>query len=577
MNRIIRLSMIALLAILAHRQAAAQWPVDLTTDPGLTVTSNQAGHPTFPLSNLTDKGDTTSFSSLWLEETANGIQNTAEIIFEWASPVHIEYVEVANFYENMRSYSLSTWDGSQWVTNHTATDLPNQIYRIDAFRKGELNGADFPDQTTRLRINITAVWVEGQGARLSEVTVLDALPPTPDRPADYNLAHIAGTSTGEFRRINQQDPFFDVTGDGLVDLALPSATGSRIYLQAPTEPRFAADSYLELSKDGAQYPSAMFYGHLNNDAFPDVGILQGHTTAVVETQIFRGTSSGVEGAPFIKFSPPTSRSVVTAHYGTSGDVNGDGRQDILYNASPGQGGGIHIALQQADGSWDMTVAGGAYRLSGDNGAGALLAVSPDGEARHDVLKVNGGDTIFYWHNNGTWSADFNVTRTLDSTYVVDRSVSGPKSDIAVGDVDGDGGLDLVASGGTGIAVWTNQSTLWATGQLGVPPDFELELAWNILGCALADINSDGRDDLVVGGDLGYVFVLLANASGPLFNTGNSRVYQVEGFFAVGDVVVQDLDNNNNPDLVAIEQTWGNGAVVMDVGILPNAVSNWAIY
>ena len=168
----------------------------------------------------------------------------------------------------------------------------------------------------------------------------------------------------------------------------------------------------------------------------------------------------------------------------------------------------------------------------------------NGDGRPDMAVFNGyGDTVSVLLNNG----DGGFTKT-------DYAVDGPGTDESqffVADVNGDGRLDLVFAsegslGNAGVSIMLNEGG----GVFATPIEFGTGL-WNVDSVAVADINGDGKLDLVVSGTTDYwdnvVSVLLNNGSGGF----SSRTDYDLTSDAPESLVAADLNGDGKPDLAVV--------------------------
>lgn len=209
---------------------------------------------------------------------------------------------------------------------------------------------------------------------------------------------------------------------------------------------------------------------------------------------------------------------VDKHVRLLGDVNGDGRSDIVGFGDDG----VYTALGKADGTFAterLVVRNFAYnaggwrvdkhpRLLGDvNGDGLLDIVGFGGGGVYTALGLSDGSfsdphgaitkgVFGYGSNAGNWRVDRHVR--------------------LLGDVNGDGRVDIVGFGDRGVyvALGKTDGTFYATGKLVIR-----NLAYSAGGWRvdrhprlLGDINGDGRADIVGFGG-GGVFIALGQADG----------------------------------------------------------------
>ena len=233
------------------------------------------------------------------------------------------------------------------------------------------------------------------------------------------------------------------------------------------------------------------------------------------------------------------------------DVNGDGKPDLIVAnecAKPACGtSSVGVLLGNGDGTFQQVVTYGSVGQYVD----ALAVADLNGDGKPDVVVVN------YLSSNvevmlGNGDGTFQPAVTYNSGGIWGLSV-------AIADVNGDGKPDLMVGSAVGPYVNGNPSDLAVSVLLGNGDGtFQPAVAYDsggttVSSVAVADVNGDGRPDLVVvdqcgGGNCanpGTINVLLGNGDG----TFQRPVPYGSGGQVPRSVAVADVNGDGKPDLV----------------------------
>ena len=216
-----------------------------------------------------------------------------------------------------------------------------------------------------------------------------------------------------------------------------------------------------------------------------------------------------------------------------GDVNSDGKLDLVVANYTGNT--LGVLLGKGDGTFQTVV---TFNPGGLNPRGIAIAdLNRDGKLDLAVLVVDGasgGVAVLLGNGDASFQAA-----------VIYGSNSSGGNDLAVADVNRDGIPDLIVAGylgpNLGVLLGNGDGTFQSAVAYGSGGGI-----WAPASLAIGDVNGDGNLDLMVANFQGNtVGVVLGKGDG----TFNAAVTYNSGGFEADSIAVADVNGDHKPDLV----------------------------
>lgn len=374
----------------------------------------------------------------------------------------------------------------------------------------------------------------------------------------------------------------DVNGDGKPDLLVTNLCGGYITTKCPPETVSVllgngdGTFQTEVSYNaGASGAASVSVADVNSDGKPD--LIVGFASFVnpfnaSAVSVLLGNGDGTfQTAKLFSSGGLNVRSVAVA------DVNGDGKPDLLASNQST----VAVLLGNGDGTFQT-----AQPLSaGGLDVFAVAAVDVNGDGKPDVVTADfcfGRADCAQFGNLSTGSVGVMFGNGDGTFQLATLYLSGGEwaYDVTVADVNGDGKPDVIVTNFC-AAVSSNcgQAGTFSTGSVGVllgngdgtfqEPSVFSSAGYGTLSVAVADVNADGKPDLLVTNGCisgptncahGTVGVLLGNGdatfqTAQLFNAGATPV----------SIAVADVNGDRKPDVVVANDvsTGSTVAVLMN--------------
>ena len=312
-------------------------------------------------------------------------------------------------------------------------------------------------------------------------------------------------------------------------------------------------------------------GDVNGDGYSDiiVGAYQYDNGQVNEGRatVFHGSSTGV--ATPAAWTAEINQGAFGTSVGTAGDVNGDGYADVIVGApnyNNGQAAEGFAAVYMGSGSGLSTTAiwsSEGNQIAADMGRSVATAGDVNGDGRSDVivgvpgydggLEDEGSAKVFH----GTSSGPASFLPTVGPGQPGSRLGS---SVAGAGDVNGDGYSDVIVGSLGSANVY-----------LGTPSGISSTIAWTEFGdgtvtgfgksvASAGDVNGDGFSDVIIGAterlidqDRGAAFLYLGASAGLMhIPVWVGRGSQSDSHYGISVATAGDVNGDGRSDVIVAE-------------------------